>query len=448
MNINVEETSSYERVLTIEVPPEKVTEGMENLYREISKTATHPGFRKGKVPRKLIEGRHAKSIREEAISTAVSAAAEEALIKQELNPLSEPVLGDVDFGDEGPLCFKLTIEVKPEVKLGEYKGITLERPKKEIGEEEVAKVLERLQLSHAKYSPVERPIENGDFIVFDFQAFEDGKPVDQGRGENFSLEVGSGQFGEDFEGQLIGVSKDEEKRIEVRYPDDYKAEELAGKEVHFEIKVKDVKSRELPELDDDFAKDLGEHETLDELKKHWKEKLAEDMEKRMENYLREQALAKIVESSDVDVPPRLRARVSASVFEEQVRNLAQYGTDRETITAQRDQIAEFAEKEAERQIQVSFVSDAIADAESLSISDEELDKSLEEMAKGSEGGGSDAPDIREYFKQPATRERYRDQLRAKKILDFIVEGAKIEEVEEAPADPEPQETEQDKEGDS
>jgi trigger factor len=448
LKVSIEEISTCQRELTIEVPAEKITAEVEDLYKEIAKTATHPGFRKGKVPRKILEARHGNSIRQEAVSAAISSSAKDALDEHKLVPLTEPELGEVNDDKEGPLSFKVKIEVKPTVTLSDYTGIELKRVKREVTEEDVAQVLERLQLSHAKYAPAERAVEMGDFIVFDFQAFEDGKPVKDGKGENFSLEVGSGYFGEDFENQVVGLAKDEEKRIKVKYPDDYKSKELAGKELEFDVKVKDVKLRELPELDDDFAKDLGDHDTLEELKKSCRERLENDLEQRIEGSLRDQAIARIVADSEVEVPPRLKEKVAASVFEEQVRNLAQYGTDRETITAQRDQIAEFADKEAERQLKVSFLTDEIAERENLSISDEELEESLEKMAGES---GDKGADLREYFKQEKIRERYREQLRAKKILDFIVSGAKIEEVDEAEIASESAESEQhekDQEGDS
>ena len=448
MKVSIEEISTCQKVLSIEVPSEKITAEVEDLYKEIAKTATHPGFRKGKVPRKILEAKHGSSIRQEAVSGAISSSAKDAIDEHKLVPLTEPELGEVNDDENGPLTFKVTIEVKPSIKLSEYTGIELKRIKKEVTDEDIMQVIERLQHSHAKYAPADRPVETGDFIVFDFKAFEDGKPLQDGKGENFSLEVGSGHFGEDFETQVVGMSKDEEKRIKVKYPDDYKSEELAGKELEFDVKLKDVKLRELPELNDDFAKDLGEHETLEELKQSCRERLEKDVENRLDNLLREQAIAHIVAESEVEVPPRLREKVAASVLEERVQTLMQYGTDQETITAQRDQLTEFAGKEAERQIKVSFLTDEIAEREDLSISDEELEKNLEDMANES---GDKGAQLREYFKQEKIRERYREQLRAKKILDFIVSGAKIEEVDEAEAESESAESEQpekDKEGES
>jgi trigger factor len=448
LKVSIEEISTCQKVLNIEVPSEKITAEVEDLYKEIAKTAAHPGFRKGKVPRKILEGKHGKSIRQEAVNGAIASSVKEAMDEHKLVPLTEPELKEVNDDEEGPLSFKVTIEVKPEVKLSEYTGIELKRIKKDVTEDDIAQVLERLQQSHAKYSPAERPVETGDFIVFDFQAFENGKLMKDGKGENFSLEVGSGHFGEDFETQVVGMSKDEEKRISVKYPDDYKSEELAGKELEFDVTIKDVKLRELPTLDDDFARDLGEHDTLVELKQSCRERLEKDVENRLDSLLREQAIATIVAESEVEVPPRLKEKVARSLFEEQVRNLAQYGTDEATIASQREQIAEFADKEAERQLKVSFLTDEIAEREDLSISDEELEKNLEDMASES---GDKGADLREYFKQDKIRERYREQLRAKKILDFIVSGAKIEEVDEAEAESEAAELEQmeqDKEGES
>lgn len=441
MKVSVEESSSCQRILTIEVPSETVDAEVENIYREVAKTATHPGFRKGRVPRKILEGKHGKAIRQEAVGAAISSSVKEALEEQNLSPLTEPELGKVDSEGDGPLSFKVTIEVKPSIELAEYKGIELTRPKREVTDEDVGRVLERMQVSHAKFIPVDRVVEKGDFIVFDMEAFENGKPLQDGKGENLSLEVGSGQFGEGFEDQVIGMAKEEEKRFEIKYPDDYKSENLAGKEIEFDVKIKDVKLRELPELDDDFAKDLGEHETLEELKKNTKERIEEDIERRLQDHLREQAIAKLVAESQIEVPPRLKAKVAASVFEEQVRNLATYGADRETITSQRDQIVEFADKEAERQLKVSFLTDEIAERESIGVSDEELTESIEEIATEAE---SRNPNIREYFEREGAHERHRDQLRAKKILDFVVDNAKIEEVDDAEAEPESTESPEDR----
>ena len=445
MKVDVEETASYLKTLTIEVPNKTVKAEIEKLYSDIAKTATHPGFRKGRVPRKILEGRFGKSIRQEAIDYILSSSLKTAVDEHKIAPLTEPDLEETKFEDEGPLSFKVRIEVQPAVELGEYKGIELKRVKNIVGDDDVAKVLERFRISNAKYVPVERPVEKGDFLVLDFEASEDGKPLENGRGENFPVEVGSGAFGEDFEGQLVGMAKDEKKRITVDYPEDYSAKDLAGKEIQFDVKIKDIKLRELSELDDDFARDLGEHETLDELKANLKERLEADMKKRIEDFLREQAISKITSESEVEIPPKLKSKVAASVFEEELTKLAQQGANREALTAQREKIAEFAEKEAERQLKLTFVTDEIAKRENLGISDEELNESIEKMLEESEGVGAD---IRDYFKTERARERYRDQLRVKKILDFIVDGAKIVEVDEAEAKSESTETEDESKGDS
>ncbi len=431
MKVNVEKSSSYNRVLTIEVPAETVNAEIENIYSRIQKTATHPGFRKGRVPRKILEKKHGKSIRLEAIEATVSSSLKKALEEEKLVPLTDPDLGDMKFDDEGPLSFTVTIEVEPEVELGEYRGIELKRPKVDVKDEDVQRVLERLQLNNAKYIPSERPIEKGDFTLIDFEGFKDGEPVKGLKGENFAVEVGSAAFGEEFDEQLVGMTKDERKDVTVAYPDDFRAKELAGQSVRFAIQVRDTKLRELPEIDDEFAKDLGEYDSLEELKKHIRESLQKDLEKRVEHFLREQAVQKVTAASNVDLPPKLKARVAANVFEEEVKRLSQSGMDRETITADRDQLAEFAEAEATRQLKVTFVTDEIAKRENLSVSDEELNQSIEEMLQ--ESGEEDAR-VRSYFNSERVRERYRDQLQVKKILDFIVGNAKIEEVTETEMD--------------
>ncbi|GAB4345660.1 MAG: trigger factor [Candidatus Abyssubacteria bacterium] len=426
MKVTVEKPTSYQRVLTIEVPFEKVGEEIETIYSRLQKTATHPGFRTGKVPRKLLEKKYGESVRNEAIEVTVASTLRNVLEEEKLTPLTDPEFGEVNFEDAGPLQFKATIEVEPEVELCEYKGIELRRPKLEVTDEDVNRVLERLRLSHSKYLPADRPVEKGDIVIIDFESFRDGVPVEGGKAENFPLEVGSQAFGEDFENQLVGMAKDEKRRIKVTYPDDYRDAELAGKEIEFDVTVKDVKLRELPQLDDDFAKELGQFETLEELKKHTRENLQKDLERRLDHFVREQALSKLTNESKVEIPPKLKSRVAASIFEDEIRNLAYQGVKKETITEQRDKIVEFADAEAARQLRALFVTDEIARRENISVSDDELKQSIENTIKD-----SDDPRMRDYLNSERVRERYRQQLLRNKILDFVIENAKIIEVEKA-----------------
>jgi trigger factor len=241
------------------------------------------------------------------------------------------------------------------------------------------------------------------------------------------------------------VNKGEKRELTVTYPEDYGAKDLAGKQILFKVHVKDVKLRELPELDDEFAKDLGEHSTLDELKKHIRERLEKDMQNRMEHFLREQAITRVTADSKVEIPPLLKARAAASIFEQEVENLVQRGANRDAVLAERDRLIGAADTEAERQLKLSFVTDEIAKRESLDVSDEELNKSMEEMIEESEG---EDPRVRSYFNSERVRERYRDQLRVRKILDFVVSNATIEEVDEADVLREEAEISEEEKGDS
>jgi trigger factor len=430
LKVTIEKPTSYQRVLKIEVPSEKVGAEIESIYSRLQKTATHPGFRPGKVPRKLLEKKYGESVRNEALEVTVTASLRSALEEEKLTPLTDPDFGEVNFGEEGPLLFTATIEVEPEVQLAEYKGIELKRPKLEVTDEDVSRVLERLRLSHSKYLPADRPVEKGDIVIIDFESFKDGKPLEGGRAENFPLEVGSQAFGDDFENQLVGMAKGEKRRVSVRYPDDYRDPDLAGKDIEFEVFVKDVKLRQLPPLDDDFAKELGQFDTLEELKKHTRENLQEDLKRRLEHFVREQALVKVVNESKAEIPPKLRARVGASIFEEEIRNLAYRGLKKETITEQRDKIAEFAEAEAARQLKIVFVTGEIARRENLSVSDEELKQSIEETIKDSED-----PRMRNYLSGDRVRQRYRQQLLRNRVLDFVVNNARITEVEKTELEP-------------
>jgi trigger factor len=433
LKVSIEKPSSYQRVLKIEVPPETVGEEIENLYAKLQETATHPGFRKGKVPRRILERKYAKSIRMEAVENTVSSSLRKALEDEKIVPLTDPDFGEVKFEDEtAPLSFEVTIEVEPEIELATYKGINLKKPKLAVSDEDIDRVIKRLQLSNAKYLPVERPVQKGDIVVIDFESFADNKPLKNGKAENFPLEVGSDAFGEEFESQLVGMSLNEEKRVVVKYPADYRAPELAGKEVTFVVKMKDIKLRELPEVNDEFAKDIG-YSDMAELKTRVRENLLKDMEKRIEHFIQEQALGKVVAESKVEIPPKLKNRVAASIFEEEVQRMAQQGADREAITEKRDRIAGYAAVEAERRLRVNFVTDEIGRRENLEVPDEELKKSIEETI--AEAEASD-PRVRSYFNSDQVRNRYKEQLRGRKILDFLVSNATIEEVEQTEPSPE------------
>jgi len=427
LKVNVEKPFSYQRVLKIEVPPETVGEEIENLYSKIQETATHPGFRKGKVPRRILERKFGKSIRMEAVENTVSSSLKKVLEDEKIVPLTDPDFGEVKFEDENaPLSFEVTVEVEPTVELGAYKGIELKKPKLTVTDEDIDRVLKRLQLSNAKYTPAERPAQKGDIVIVDFDSYAEGKPLKGGKAEGFPLEIGSNAFGEDFENQLIGMNQNEERRIVVAYPADYRAPDLAGKEVTFMVRMKDIKVRELPEINDDFAKDVG-HSNLEELKARVRENLLKDLGNRIEHFLREQALSKVVADSKVEIPPKLKSRLSASLFEEEVNRMAQQGADRDAITEKRDKIAEFAEIEADRRLKINFVTDEIGRRENLDIPEEELKKSIEETIAEAE---STDPRLRSYFNSERVRDRYKEQLRARKILDFIVSNATIEEVVE------------------
>jgi len=422
VKISVEEPFSYQRVLTIEVPSETVNAEVESIYEKLKKTATHPGFRKGKVPRKILEKKFSESIRMEAVESVANTCLKEAFEEQKIVPLTEPEVGDLKFEGEGPLSFKVTVEVQPAVELSEYKGVELKRPNVSVLEEDIDKTIERLRISQAKYVPAERAVEQGDFLVMDFEAFSEGKPLDGGKGENFPLEVGSGAFGEEFEEQVIGM-----------------------KEIEFDVTVKDIKLRQLPELDDGFAKDLGEYDTLEKLREHVRESLEKDLEKRIEHLMREQAVTKITVDAKVEIPPKLKSKVAASIFEEEMTRLAYGGANEEALAQEKDRVAESAETGAENQLKVKFVTDEICSRENLHVSDEELNESLDKIIKESE---QKDPRVREYLKTERARERYRDQLGIKKVLDFIVDGAKIEEVDASQLDSEPEQPAEEEKGES
>src|SRR5699024_159889 len=278
MSAKWEKQEGNEGVLTIDVPAEDFDQALDKAFKKVVKTVQIPGFRKGKVPRKIFEKRFGvESLYQDAVDIVLPEAYMKAVEETGISPVDQPEV-DIEEIEKGKnLVFTAKVIVKPEVTLGEYKGLEVEEQSVEVTDEDVEQELEAQRQQHAELVVKEEGnVEEGDTVVMDFEGFMDGEAFEGGKGENHSLEIGSGQFIPGFEEQLVGKETGEESESEINFPEDYHAEELAGKKATFKVKIHEIKEKELPELDDEFAKDVDEEvETLDELKKKKKEQLEE-----------------------------------------------------------------------------------------------------------------------------------------------------------------------------
>lgn len=304
MKTTAERIEKNKVVLEIEVPQSEVAKALDKAYHKLAGKVNIPGFRKGKAPRKVIETRLGKqTLLDEAFEILASVSYAKALQEQEIEPVARPQIEVVTLAEDQPLVFKATVITKPEVKLGQYNGLKIEKKVDEVTDEKVKEELENLRNRHAKMIVAENAeIENGDFAIIDFEGFVDGVAFEGGAGKSYPLQIGSGSFIPGFEEQLIGAKAGEERDVNVTFPQEYHAADLAGKAAVFKVKINDVKRKELPALDDDFAKDASEFGTIEELKADIKNKLEKAAVEKSEREFRNEAIKQAVENSEVDIP--------------------------------------------------------------------------------------------------------------------------------------------------
>ncbi len=421
-----EKKEGNEGELTINVSADQFDEALNEAYKKVVKTVSLPGFRKGRIPRNIFEKQFGvESLFQDAVDIILPSAYEEAINQTEIFPVDQPEV-DIDQIKKGKeLIFKAVVTVKPEVKLGEYKGLEYEAEEVEVTDEEVDTALENLRQSQAELVLKEEgTVENGDTVVIDFEGFIDGEAFEGGKAENHSLEIGSGQFIPGFEEQLIGKSANEETEIELTFPEDYQAEEFADKEAVFKVTIHEIKHKELPELDDDFAQDVDENvETLAELKEKKKEELLSSKELEAENKKRETLLLKASENAEIDIPEVMVETELGNMLQEFEQRIQMQGMTLENYYQfsgeTEESIKTQMKEDALKRVKSNLTLEAILEAEELEVEDADIDAELDEMAKmysmekeqilGMLGGNADV---------------LKEDLKIKKAMNYIVEQAK------------------------
>ena len=423
MSVKWEKQEGNVGVLTVEVDAATVNAGLDKAFNKVVKQVNVPGFRKGKMPRQLFEKRFGvESLYQDALDEILPEAYANAVEEAGISPVDRPEI-DIEKMEKGEnLVFTATVTVKPEVKLGDYKGIEVEKFDATVTDEDVEAELKALQERHAELVVKEEgPAQEGDTAVIDFEGFTDGEAFEGGAGENYSLVLGSNSFIPGFEEQVIGLETGAEKDIEVTFPEEYHAAELAGKPAVFKVKVHEIKTKQLPELDDEFAKDADDEvETLAELKEKTKAKLEHDKKHEEENFTQDAVIGKAVENAQIDVP---EAMISNEVnrmmndftqrLQQQGLNLELYfqfsGQDEETLKGQ-------MKEEAEGQVRTSLVLEAIAEAENLEATDEDVEAELAKMAEVYK------MEVEAIKKVLGNLDAIKEDLKIKKAIDFLVEN--------------------------
>lgn len=387
MNALLEKKENNKAIFKIEIGEDKFEDAVEKAYMKNRNKFNIPGFRKGKAPKKIIELNYGEGVfYEEALNIILPDAYEVAVKELDLEPVSTPDV-DIEQLEKGkPVVFKIEVAVKPEVKLGDYKSIEVEKVEYNVTDEDVEKELKSLQEMNSRLVEAsDRETKMGDVLTIDFEGYVDDEEFEGGTAENQLLEIGSGRFIPGFEEQLIGKKKDEEVEVKVKFPEDYFEESLKGKDAVFNVTIKEVKEKQVPELDDEFAKDVSEFDTLEELRNETKEKLEKDAKNREKVENENKVIENVVESSEIDVPEvMIDNQVENEVGEFDYRLRMQgLSIDRyyELTKTNIDDLKAQLRPNAEKRVRTELVLEAIAKVENIEVSEEEIDKELEKMAK-------------------------------------------------------------------
>ncbi|MFC5700544.1 trigger factor [Cohnella faecalis] len=427
MKANWEKIENNVGVLDVEIEAEQVAQALDKAFRKVVQKVNVPGFRKGKVPRTIFEARFGvESLYQDAIDILLPEAYTNAVNEAGIEPVSRPDVDVEQFAKGQSFKFKAKVTVKPEVKLGEYKGLEVSAPELEVSEDEITKELERLQQRHAELVVIdEGPAQQGDLTVIDFEGFLDGVPFDGGKGDNYSLELGSGSFIPGFEDQVVGLNIAEEKDIEVTFPESYHAENLAGKPVVFKVKLHEIKRKNLPELDDEFAKDVSEFDTLDEYKQDLTSKLSERKAKDAESSKESAVVDKASENAELEVPDVMIESEVEQMFKDFENRLRQQGMNLELYFqfSGQDEAAlkEQMKGDAQKRVRNNLVLEAIAKAENLEATEADLDEELENLSKVY---NRSADELRSIFAANGYLENLQADLKVRKAVKLLVDSSK------------------------
>ncbi|WP_144491356.1 trigger factor [Bacillus sp. WP8] len=423
MSVKWEKQEGNEGVLTVEVDAETFNKALDDAFKKVVKQVSIPGFRKGKVPRGLFEQRFGvESLYQDALDILLPVEYPKAIDEAGIEPVDRPEI-DVEKIEKGEsLIFTAKVTVKPEVKLGDYKGLNVEKDDTAVTDEDVQEELKGMQNRQAELVVKEEgAIENGDTVVLDFEGFVDGEAFEGGKAENYSLEVGSGSFIPGFEEQLVGLEAGAERDVEVTFPEEYHAEDLAGKPAVFKVKIHEIKAKELPALDDEFAKDVDEEvETLAELTEKTKKRLEEAKENEAEGKLREELVAKASENAEVDIPQAMVDTELDRMMKEFEQRLQMQGMNLELYFQfsgqDEDALKEQMKEDAAKRVKSNLTLEAIAAAENLQVSDEEVEEELSKMA---EAYNMPIENIKQAI---GSTEAMKEDLKVRKAIDFLVEN--------------------------
>lgn len=433
MDARLEKIENSEAYIGIEVDTERMEEGMQAAYRKVVKQVAIPGFRKGRVPRELLEAQFGREILfQDALEYVVPRAYEEAVKDLDIEAIAPPEFDfddDITIEEDKPFKFTARVPLKPEVKLGKMEGLEVTVPSAEVSEEDIDRKLEEIRLRYAQLEEkTEEAAEMGDTVTIDFEGFVDGEPFAGGKGENYALELGSNTFIPGFEEQLAGLKTGDNKEVNVTFPESYHADDLAGKDAVFKVEVKKIECKKMRELDDEFVQEVSQFDTVEELREDNRKTLVETAEYRRNEVLRYEILEKAMQECDISVPGAVvKAQVQNMVQDFEQRIVSQ-GLSMEQYfqftNSNQDELAQRMWPEGERLAKSNFMLEKLIEEKGFEASDEEIDKRIEEIAQGM---GMDLETARENFAELMDQLEY--GIKMDKAVDYLIDNASISDEE-------------------
>ncbi|MCK8827862.1 trigger factor [Natroniella acetigena] len=424
MNVTKEKIEENKVELNVEIDENKVDEALDKAYQKIVKEVEIDGFRKGKVPRSILEKRFGKEVlHKDALDILIPQNYHQAITEAEIEPIDQPEITDVFIEEGKPATFIAEVEVKPEVELGDYAGLEIEKEEVEVTDEQLENELKTKQHQHSQLVVTDKEeVEDGDHVLIDFEGSLDGEPFEGGSGEDYNLEIGSGQFIPGFEEQLIGAKVGEETKVEVTFPEEYQAAELAGQDVVFKVTVKEIKEKEVPELDDEFAKDL-EFDSLDDLKESISQQLTDEAEEKAKREYENKLIEEIASSSEVNIPETMIEQEIEDMLNQFKMQIQQQGIEFEQYLEMsglnEEEMKEEYREQAEQRIKANLTLEAIAEEEGIEVSEEEIDEQVADIA---ERQGQEEEMVKSFLQMQGQLDALVNSLKMQKTVEFLVEN--------------------------
>ena len=430
MQVSVEDVNSVKKTLHIEIPEEEVVRELEKAYNQLRKKAKVKGFRPGKVPRSVVVRLFKKDVHADVTSRLIQSSFMDALKETDLKIVGTPNVDPPELKESGPYKYDATVEISPDIDDVDFSGLTLKRTNYRVSNDEIEAQLKMLQKNMAQRQTIkeDRPARKGDFVLIDHEGFKEGKPFDEtAKTENFNLKIGEGPISKDFDDQLVGMKTGDTAEISVKFPPDHSNNKLADLEITFKVTLHEIQEEVLPAIDDELAKKAGQYESLDALKKVIEENLKQGYSKRMEQELHEQIYNELISRADFEVPDAMVNMELEGIVEEAERSFAYRNISMEDIGISRESIEDNYRDTARSQVKRHVLLGKVIDQEGLTISDEELEEALKEMA---ENFNQPLEEIKKYYDQNKEKIQYfKHTLLEKKAIKLIIDGSHIEDVE-------------------